>query len=318
MLLGHGEIVGQQIGFAHVLVRAARCDRPAVINTMTQGIECALGAMICFGLADFVYKRAAGAGVQAHHFLMVQAWFFAPTVVLYGLFTRTLAFGASALWGAAAGLFIFTGLYNFARSLNGGSVSINAPIFRLSFTITAALAVLLLHEPLTAFKLAGLALALIAVWLLLGGDDAGATSMPRATRSSLLRVLVATLALGIANFIYKIGVLDGASPATLLVAQAAVFISLATGFVCALDRGIKPARSTWRYGATAAFLLVFAFVLLVESLTRGEASALVPVAQMGFVITAAVGIIFLQESFTLRKATGLLVALAALVCLAWS
>jgi len=283
---------------------------------MTHGIEYAIAAMICFGLADFVYKRAAGAGVQAHHFMMVQAWFFAPTVVLYGLFTRTLAFSASALWGAAAGLLVFTGLYNFARSLKGGAVSVNAPIFRLSFTITAALAVLLLGEPLTAFKLAGLALALAAVWLLLGGAGTGATPASRTTGSSLLRVLIATLALGIANFIYKIGVHAGATPATLLVAQAGVFISLATGFSCAIDRGIKPSVSTWSHAATAAILFVFGFVFLLESLTRGQASVLVPIAQMGFVVTAALGIVFMKESFTLRKGAGLAVALAALMCLA--
>jgi drug/metabolite transporter (DMT)-like permease len=285
---------------------------------MTQGLEYALGAMICFGLADFIYKRAAGAGVQAHQFMMVQAWFFAPAVVLYGLITRTLAFEASSAWGAAAGLFVYTGLYNFARSLKGGAISINAPIFRLSFTLTAALAVLLLHEPLTAFKYAGLALALIAVWLLLGGADAGGTPRSRATQSSLVRVLIATLALGIANFIYKLGVLDGASPATLLVAQAGVFISLATIFACIADRGIKPPAAAWPYAASAAILLVLAFVFLLESLTRGEASVLVPVAQMGFVVTAVLGIVFLRESFTLRKGAGLVAALAALVCLARS
>jgi drug/metabolite transporter (DMT)-like permease len=285
---------------------------------LTQGLEYALGAMICYGLADFIYKRAAGAGVQAHQFMMVQAWFFAPTVVLYGVFTRTLMFEASAAWGAAAGFFVYTGLYNFARSLTGGAISINAPIFRLSFALTAALAVLLLHEPLTAFKLAGLAFALIAVWLLLGGADAGATPRTRATQSSLMRVLIATLALGIANFIYKIGVRDGASPATLLVAQAGVFISLATTVAWVVDRSIKPPAAAWPYAASAAILLVLAFLLLLESLSRGEASVLVPIAQMSFVVTALFGIMFLRESFTLRKAAGMLAALGALACLARS
>jgi uncharacterized membrane protein len=43
-----------------------------------------------------------------------------------------------AWWGALAGLFLFVALYNFARSLQGGAVRTNAPIFRLNFTITAA------------------------------------------------------------------------------------------------------------------------------------------------------------------------------------
>lgn len=285
---------------------------------MTEGVGYALAAMICYGLADFVYKRAAAAGVQARHFIMVQAWCFAPTVTLYGVYSQTLSFEAPALWGAAAGLLGFTAFYNFARSLEGGSVSVNAPIFRLNFTVTAALAVLWLGEPLTAYKLAGLALALLAVWLLLGGTAAGASLPDCVSGSSLMRVLTATVSLGIANLLYKFGLRDGATPATLLVAQAGVFVSLATGFAGFVDRKIQPPRSVWPHAAVAAVLLVLAFIFLLESLARGEASVLVPIAQMGFVVTAVLGFVFLRESITTRRAAGLAVALGALACLARS
>src|SRR5512134_2133093 len=126
---------------------------------MTPGVEFALGTMVLLGLADLVYKRGAAVGVPAHHFLMAQAWFFAPGVVLYGLVTGTLALERSLLWGMSAGLFVFVALYCFAKSLKSGAVSIVAPVFRLNFTVTVALAVVLLGEPLTAWKLGGLAAA---------------------------------------------------------------------------------------------------------------------------------------------------------------
>src|SRR6266853_901500 len=127
---------------------------------MTPGIEYALGAMLFFGLGDLVYKRGAAAGAQPHHFLMVQSWVFTPTVALYGWATGSLEFSAAAIeWGALAGVFVLVGFYNFAHSLRTGSISINAPIFRLSFVLTAALAVLFLGEPLTQYKVAGLCVA---------------------------------------------------------------------------------------------------------------------------------------------------------------
>jgi drug/metabolite transporter (DMT)-like permease len=43
----------------------------------------------------------------------------------------------------------------------------------------------------------------------------------------------------------------------------------------------------------------------------------VPIAQMGFVVTALLGFLFLREPFTARKGAGLLAALAALACLGW-
>src|SRR5262249_26369290 len=134
---------------------------------MNPSIAYALGALLLYGLADFVYKRAAAAGAQPHQFLMVQTWFFTSLAFLYGLATGTLAFGAGALWGALAGVLVVVGYYNFAWSLRHGSVSTNATMFRLSFAVTAVLALLILGEPLTAAKIGGLALALAAVWLLL-------------------------------------------------------------------------------------------------------------------------------------------------------
>jgi multidrug transporter EmrE-like cation transporter len=41
----------------------------------------------------------------------------------------------------------------------------------------------------------------------------------------------------------------------------------------------------------------------------------VPIAQMGFVVTALLGFFFLREPFTVRKGVGLAAALAALASL---
>jgi drug/metabolite transporter (DMT)-like permease len=283
---------------------------------MAEGVGLALGTMIFYGLADWVYKRAAASGVQAHHFLPLQAFFFAPGIFLYGLATGTLVFGTAFAWGMSAGVLVFVALYNFARSLASGAVSIVAPVFRLSFCITAALAVWLLDEPLTRWKLAGLASALAAVWLLLGGG--GAAPAPRATTASVVRVLVATVAMGLVSFVYKLGALAGGSPATVLTGQASVFLPLATLFAVARDRGFRPPPGGWRYGATTAVLLLFGLVMLLAGLARGEASVLVPVAQLSFVVTAGLGILILREPLTPRKSVGLAFAVAALVCLARS
>jgi len=276
----------------------------------------ALCAMLCFGLSDLVYKRAAGRGVAAHQLMMVQSWLYGPMVLAYGALTHTLHWNLAALWGVVAGIFAFTGFYNFAKSLAGGAISINAPIFRLSFTLTALLAVLLLGEPLGAFKLAGLACALIGVWLLMG--SAQGVALTPAMRRSIARVLVATGAVGIANLIYKVGLLQGASTSAMLVAQACVVIIMGTFNTLRIDGRVTFTREAGAHASVTAVLLTAAFTFLFEALARGEASRLVPVAQMSFLVTAIVGFFFLRESFSARKGAGLVFALAALACLAQS
>ena len=285
---------------------------------MTPGLEFALGAMLFFGLGDLIYKRAATAGVQAHHFLMVQSWGFGASMLLYGALTGTLRFVTGSLWGALAGLFMFTGFYNFARSLHGGSISINAPVFRLSFVLTAALAIALLGEPLTAWKATGIVLALAAAWLLLGGkiEKNEGKEQGQESAASLLRVVAATLAVGIGNFVYTLGLRAGATPASLILTQAVVVISMATAMVRIADGRIRPAGAVLSHAPRASIVLALAFAFMVEAMARGQASVAVPIAQMGFVVTALLGFALLGERFSARKGVGIAAALAALASLA--
>jgi drug/metabolite transporter (DMT)-like permease len=270
--------------------------------------------MIFLGLADLAYQRGAAAGVLPHHFLLGQAWCFAPAVFLYGLATGTLAMGPAFAWGMGAGLFAFVAQFHFARALKAGPVSVVAPVFRLSFTITVALAVVALGEPLTGWKVAGFALALAAVWLLLGAR--GGQSASPAPRQAVGLALIAMAALGIANFLYKVGALTGAAPASFIAGQASVFLPLATGFSWITDRGMRAPRHLWPPASAAAFSFLVALVLLFGSLERGEASVLVPITQMGFIVTAIFGVLALKEPLRARKAAGLACALGALVALA--
>jgi uncharacterized membrane protein len=283
---------------------------------MDQSIVYAIVAMVCYGVSDFIYKQAAAAGIRADHFLMAQGWLFCPLVIVYALATHMLVLDPAALWGSLAGVFVFIGFFWFIRSLATGSVSTNASIFRLNFIVTVLLAVIWLDEPLTPSKIAGLALALLATWLLLGVSADRAPD--GAKRRSLVLVALATLAFGTSNFFHTMGLRHGALPETLAVAQAALFMPLATVVVYVVDRKLRPPLVTFKYSAPAAIVLLGATISLLRSVAGGQASVLVPIAQMGFVVAALLGIFILRERVTVRKMIGLVTALAALAALAGS
>jgi drug/metabolite transporter (DMT)-like permease len=285
---------------------------------MGQPVVYAICAMVCYGLSDFIYKQAASAGIRADHFLMAQGWFFCPLVILYALATHTLVLDPVALWGSLAGVFIFIGFHYFIRSLITGSVSTNASIFRMNFIVTVILVVILLGEPLTASKIAGLALSLLAAWLLLGAGDNAEGTPNEAGRCSLVQVVIATLAFGTSNFFHTVGLRYGAVPETLAVAQAALFMPIATVVVYCADRTPRAPPVTFIYGAAAAIMLLGATIFLLRGVADGQASVLVPIAQMGFIIAALLGIFILRERVTIRKVVGLVSALAALAVLAKS
>ncbi len=75
---------------------------------------------------------------------------------------------------------------------------------------------------------------------------------------------------------------------------------------------------TFKYGAAAAVVLLGATISLLRGVAGGQASVLVSIAQMGFIVAALLGILILREPVTVRKAIGLVSALAALAVLAWN
>ncbi|MBV9555453.1 MAG: DMT family transporter [Pseudolabrys sp.] len=280
---------------------------------MTPGIGFAILAMLCFGASDLIYKRAAAIGAGSREFAMLQAWFFCPGVTLYAWLSGNLNVTLGTLWGVLAGLFLLVAVINFMRSLQEGAVSTNAPIFRLNFAVTVALAVLLLGETLSVTKIAALVAAPIAVWLLLAEPGPQPVEW-----KPLLRVIIAAVAMGCGNFCYKVGLINGAPPETMISAQAWLFCPAATLLFWESNPEMTLTRGAWRYASAAAVVLIIGMVGLLHGLKVGFASVLVPVAQMGFVVTALLGAVIFRERLNARKYVGLAVALAALALFAVS
>ena len=261
---------------------------------MTSAVGLALGLML-LPRAGRPGKRGAAAGVQAHHFIMLQGWFFLPGVGLYGLLTGTLELAATCcgVWRRACS---FSSRSTTSRAPKSGSASVIAPIFRLSFIVTTTLA-----ARCSASRSPGgssLALRLRSArsgccWAAMRARcRCAARRAPRllgrssrwrqwalpifSTRSAQRREVTRPRSLPARRSCscprHGIRLENGRrNPA------ATPRLALRGN-----DRGAVSGRA--RHDVRKAF-------------ARGEASVLVPITQMGFVVTAAVGVIFLREPF---------------------
>jgi multidrug transporter EmrE-like cation transporter len=82
------------------------------------------------------------------------------------------------------------------------------------------------------------------------------------------------------------------------------------------DHKLRQPPVTFKYSAPVAIMLLDTTLSLQRSVTEGQASMLVPIAQIGFVVVALLGILVLREPVTICKMIGLVTALAALAALA--
>jgi drug/metabolite transporter (DMT)-like permease len=288
---------------------------------MSSALAFAFAALVLNGLTDFAFKQAAGGSLRGdfkmHQYIVAQSLLFWISIFLYGLVTNDLKAGPHVWLGLLAGVFMFIGFNCFAWSLHHGNVSVNGPIFRLNFLVTAALAIILLGEPPLPAKLAGLAMALVAIWLLVGAGGAWGKVTAEARHSLWLAVL-ATLALGAGNTIHKVGLAWGGTPATQLVTHSFVYLSLSVIVSMRADGRLVLPRKVWGMALWGAVSGAAGFIAMMRGLTIGEASVIVPIAQMGLVVSAALGMAVIGERVTGRKLAGLAAAVAALAALAIS
>ena len=276
---------------------------------MSQSLALAVGSMLLSALVDTIYKRALMSGSRPTSFLLTQSLVFNALNWAVALGSGSLSLEPALLFfGPLAGATSYASRFLFLRGLRRGHVSVHAPIFRLSFLVTAALAIGLSGESLYAGKLVGMGLAVLAVVALLDVRDAAAVG----GRAGATPLATATLLQGVYGWIQKLGTLAGIAPAAFLVAQG--FIYLCIALPSSLMAGsIRPGRVELTLAPISGVLNSVAYLMLLYSLRTGEASVNIPIVQLSFVLTAVMGALFLHERLSRRKILGLLAAVLAVI-----
>lgn len=279
---------------------------------MFETIGFAIIALLAFGVNDVIFKRAAQKGATAHHMMMILPLTMLPVIAAYGVISHTLIPHAGALWGAVGGCFTYFAFYSFSKSLQQGAVSIAVPVFRLFFLGTALLSIIFLEESLTSLKIIGLVAGVLAVWLLLAQ---GASEKSEISREALTRIILAAVLGSFPFFFFKLGLIAGATMPSVIVCQAITVSTIATVAVYLKERKISAPTVALQHGIAFGVIQAFGFGILLEGMVRGEASILVPIAQLSFLVSAVVGIAVWKEAFTARKVLGILAAVGAVALL---
>ena len=286
---------------------------------MNVTILLALGAMVAGAFADLIYKMAQNRGINSTTFVFYQSIVFAFTIFVIAFATGQMFQVNNAAWvfGLPIGILGYLGVLLFVMSLREGSASVNVPIFRLSFVITSIGAIFVLHEPITAVKVAGTLLAVAGV-LSLADLSTLRTPDRRDTRlRTMLLLLSATLVFGIAGILNKEATNQGAMTIPLIVASTISFNASAVTRMI-IGRQFKPNATTIRFAPLTGLLQLTWTGLLIQSLQTGDASISFPIVQLSFVLTSIMAVVFLKEAVSRRLVVGLITATLAVVSFAFA
>ena len=284
---------------------------------MSAAVIFALLSLVCAGLTDVVFKRysqvARSRGVYVLGIGLVWTLIQSGIVLVAGngfrLDVPTIAFGL------AAGVLVAASNTLLIESLTHIDVGLGSTIYRLNTIAVVVMAVLVLDEPVTAVKLAGVLLGVGAVVLLFERNHTPAEA--RTTfRLFFALVVLASLLRACFGILAKVAVLRGVDLQAMLFVNAPVWIAAGALYALWRKERIEVTGATFGYAAISGVLICGVANFLMLAVARGEASVVVPIANMSFLVALLISAVLGMERLTPRKLRAVGLAVAAIAVLA--
>lgn len=280
-------------------------------RTVPDPILYALLSLVFAAVNDVVFKRYAAKDRSrgAYVFGIGLIWF---VLQLPTAFTSGVEFPFSVVtlgYGLIAGLFLTASNLLLLESLTHIDASLGSTIYRLNTMGVVVLAVLFLDESLGLYKGLGIAAGILAVFLLYRRDANCQTShrtfllyFSLAVTASLFRALY-----GVTS---KAGLLNGADLQSILIFGALSWVIGGAGYAIFREGRLRITRNKAIYSLCSGVLVFLIVNTLLLAIEHGEASTVIPIANMSFILALLLSGALGMERFTPRK----FAAVAAAVC----
>jgi drug/metabolite transporter (DMT)-like permease len=280
----------------------------------------ALLAILCLfaaGLLDLVFKlyaskpRSRGMlilGIGCVWVILQVSWMSFGNLA-FDLEIETLGYGI------VAAIFVTVSNILLLECLTHLPISMASTIYRLNTIPLVILAFLVLGESLDAFKIAGVLAGIMTVFLLYrperesGGHD-------RHFILFLALVILASLIRALYGIVTKAGVDAGGDPNTMMLLAAIGWCIGGLAYARFREHRVVITRDKLAFIAVAGGLVFAVVWLLTTALTLGDASVVVPLANMGFIAAFVFSVILKLERLDARKLAAVALAAVAVALLA--
>jgi len=277
------------------------------------GILYALMSLTFAGLNDFVFKQ------YIHKERQPLGWFVAGVGVVWtGVFAVAMYLTAGGptwrAWWVSLGAGITSLLANLLLigSFRAVPAGTGATIYRLNLVIVVILGVTVLHESVTVWKVLGVALGLAAVLLIRNGNGHGEARLAKWAVAALAAACLLRACMGI---LYKVSSIEGIPQFEMLTIGGVCWLIGGTIFALLRREPIRPVGRMARFSIVSGALVCGIVYFLLMATLLADASVVVPIAQLSFIVTTLLGVSFHRERMSLRKALALSAAVACILAL---
>ena len=291
------------------------------------GILCAFACLVLTALNDFIFKLFARKERSKGLFVSIIGvfWLFTLLPLPHG---EKMNWTSTILWGSISGFFSAGGNILLIEGMSRQSAGLCSLIYRLNMVPVIIGASLILGQTTGPLQYAGIACAIGAILLFQWGNSsstpAGKAGEPSGTSGrkmvslGIILVVIAAFMRAGMGLSYEYGFDHGADKNA--VAQLNSLFWIIGGIIYAFTKEFKILKNSDKkllgYGALSGVLVAGIVVFMAWSLAYGDAVIVLPIAQMGFILTFLLGVVFLKEPFRKKHIAALLCAIAAVILLA--
>ena len=278
------------------------------------GILFAVTAMLSWGVADFLAKKAIDKIGYKTSIVINQVVAFVPVVIFAILFFKmpSLSIDLDALTAVAgiSGIFGYIFLY---RGFQKGNVSVVAPITASWSVVTTLLAFFLFQEALTPIQIVGIIFVFIGVFFASTNFAEFKNSIKQGRSAGAIDGIISMIAWGISYALLRPIVSVVGPFMALLLLKLLAMATLFSWTGVTKTKIAFPTKMVFLFIATAGILDFLGYTTFNLSLTTQLVSIVGPIAATAPAVTIVLAYFFLKERVVSNQKLGIIAILAGLV-----
>ncbi|MCU7929499.1 MAG: DMT family transporter [Candidatus Thiodiazotropha sp. (ex Codakia rugifera)] len=283
---------------------------------MASAIVFALLSLIFAGLNDVVFKRYSSKDRSRGMivFGIGLVWLLLQCLTIISDDGRFHSDTVTLGYGLVAGTVLALSNILLIEGLTQTDVSLGSTIYRLNTIGVVLLSVVFLQEPLGGLKLAGISSGVLAVLLLTHSSDA--VKKERMVTLYIWLVVVASLLRAIYGVISKVGLNKGADIDSLLLVAALCWVIGGALYALLREGRFRLTRKKAAYALVSGLLVYLIVNFLLAAIARGEASVVIPIANLSFIAALLISVVLGMERLSVKKLIAVLCAIGSIWLLA--